>query len=260
MSITVYNTTDEVGAAGSQLAILPIGSIEQHGRHLPLATDWLTAEHVAREVAARLDCYLLPGVPFSCSLEHLGRSGTIAIQPETLMAYVRDIVDSLGRHGFSRVVLLNGHGGNFILKPAVRERNLRVGGPKTILVTTFMAPDPDLAVEGTLDRHAGEWETSIVMALDASLVKQPLAEDSVPEVGIEFCDYVRWEELTGNGVWGRPSRATEEKGELFLRRAVEFLVKYIPQAFERIERYERAEVDVPGSSNATVQDRTAHPD
>lgn len=244
MTVTVSNTTAEVSGAGLDLAILPIGSIEQHSRHLPLGTDWLTAEHVAQRVAEHLNCYLLPAIPFSCSLEHMALSGTIAIRPATLVAYVGEIVESLGRHGFTKVVLLNGHGGNFVLKPAVRELNLRVGGPKTILVTTFMAPDPDFAIEGVLDRHAGEWETSIVMSLDDSLVKRPLPDDSVPSsVGIEYCDYVGWEQLTGNGVWGRPSRATSEKGERFLAQAVDFLVGYIPATFERIEQIERASHD-----------------
>lgn len=235
--ITVRHTTDELRAEAPDLAIVPIGSIEQHGRHLPLGSDWIAAEHVAQAVGERLNAYVLPGLPYSCSREHMGRVGTITLSLATLVAVVNDVVDSLAQHGFRRVVLLNGHGGNFVLKPAVRELNLRRSDVTTILVSTFMAAGPEHDVAGVDDRHAGDWETSVVWAIDAELVRRPLSEDSVPEGhGIEYCDYVGWIELTGNGVWGRPSRASLANGERYLRDAVEAISSYIPATFAEIER------------------------
>jgi creatinine amidohydrolase len=239
--ITVENTTDELAAGSPALAIVPIGSVEQHGSHLPLGSDWLVADRVAREVGRRLDAYVLPALPVSCSLEHLGRPGTVTLRLSTLIAVVEDVVDSLAKHGFRRIVLLNGHGGNFVLKPAVRELNLRHTGPTTILVSTFMAAGPHQDNNGLDDRHAGDWETSMILALDERLVRRPLPDDSIPTGhGLEYCDYVPWETLTGSGIWGRPSRATVERGEMFLRDSVDYLASYIPETFAEVERLRRS--------------------
>ncbi len=239
--ITAESTTEELRAAAPTLAIVPVGSIEQHAAHLPLGSDWLVADHVARAVGARLDAYVLPALPVSCSLEHLGRAGTVTLRVATLVAVIEDIVDSLAHHGFRRVVVLNGHGGNFVLKPAIRELNLRRDAPTTILVSTFMATDAEHDITSVQDRHAGDWETSVLLALDERFVRRPFSADSVPVGhGIEYCDYVPWEALTGNGVWGRPSRASRERGERYLRESIEHLVEYIPRTFAEVERLRRS--------------------
>jgi creatinine amidohydrolase len=235
-AVTARNTAAQIREAAVDLAIVPIGSVEQHAAHLPIGTDLFTVETIAAAVAERLACYLLPAVPFSAAFEHLGVPGTIAIRGETLVAYVRDVVDSLARHGVTHVCLLSGHGGNFILRPAVRELNLREGGPRVILAWTWMGAEAKFSAAESDDKHAGEWETSIMLEIDEPAVQRPFAADSVPSLDFEFSDYVPWELVTGNGVWGRPSLANRTKGRQYLDAAVDFLVDYVPRTFAEVDR------------------------
>jgi len=118
------NTTFEIAAAGVDLAVLPIGAIEQHSHHLPIGTDWLSVRAVARLAAERLNALLLPALPYGNSQEHQAFVGTIWLRPDTLARVVTDIIDALAHHDIRRTVIVNGHGGNWILKPTVREINL----------------------------------------------------------------------------------------------------------------------------------------
>ena len=113
--VTVFNTSKEIAQARPAIAILPVGSLEQHGEHLPIATDWLRADDAARRLAERLgDCYLLPALAYANSQEHMDLAGTITLRPSTLALVVEDIVLSLRHQGIRRIVVLTTHGGNWI--------------------------------------------------------------------------------------------------------------------------------------------------
>src|SRR5215510_3564632 len=112
---TAENTTDEIRRGRPRMAILPVGATEQHSRHLPLATDTLVVEAVAQRVAKKLNAYCLPALPFSISHMHRGSHGSVWLRNQTLVSVVRDIAVSVRHDGFKQLVLLNGHGGNFIL-------------------------------------------------------------------------------------------------------------------------------------------------
>ncbi len=128
------NTFHEIAQAKAEIGILPIGAIEQHSYHLPVATDWLIAQELSRRVAQDLgNCYLLPALPFSCSREHSDFAGSIWIRPATLAAIIEDIVRALHHQGIEKVVVLVAHGGNWVVKPTVREINLDRNGVKVIL-------------------------------------------------------------------------------------------------------------------------------
>ncbi|MCY4529508.1 MAG: creatininase family protein [Chloroflexi bacterium] len=120
----VTSTYLDLDSSGVDTAVLPVGAVEQHGPHLPLSVDWFQGEIVARRVAERLDGFLLPGVPYGCSQAHTGFRGSISLAPETLGAVVTDIAESLLEQGFCRIAVLNFHGGNLVLKLAVRDLNL----------------------------------------------------------------------------------------------------------------------------------------
>ncbi|MDD9987884.1 MAG: creatininase family protein, partial [Spirochaetaceae bacterium] len=107
-----------MAASGTELAILPVGATEQHGSYLPLATDSLEAEAVARGVAERLDAFLLPVLPFSNSEAHAGFRGSVSLSPSTLLTVVKELALDLIGQGFRYVVLLNMHGGNLVLGAA----------------------------------------------------------------------------------------------------------------------------------------------
>src|SRR3989449_11313062 len=113
-------------------AILPVGSCEQHGRHLSFATDYLIPTEIAKRVSARTGVPVTPTLCFGMSVHHMEFPGTMSLSPDTFMAVLRDLVESLYRHGFRRVLVLNGHGGNIAPRTtalstlADRHRDLRV--------------------------------------------------------------------------------------------------------------------------------------
>src|SRR6266487_2043843 len=103
--LTALNTTLEAQRHKTRMAILPVGATEQHGEHLPLATDTIIIEAVAHGVAEKLDAYCLPGLPFSISHMHRGSRGSVWLRNQTLMAVVRDIAVSVRHDGFKQLVL-----------------------------------------------------------------------------------------------------------------------------------------------------------
>jgi creatinine amidohydrolase len=108
----------------ARVAVLPVGSFEQHGRHLPLATDTIVASLIAERVAEHYGLFRLAPLTFSCSHEHEGFAGTVSIDAQTLIAVVSDIRASLGRHGIQRLVIVNGHGGNYVLSNIAQQANV----------------------------------------------------------------------------------------------------------------------------------------
>ncbi len=209
--------------------MVPIGSLEQHGPHLPLSTDSVIATKVAEELARELGAFLLPCLPYSCSIEHSAFPGTVWLSPETLASVVRDVVSSLLRQGFDVVVLVNGHGGNMVLRPVVRSLNLLSGAVRVILVdvASIMC---ELAAG---DLHAGEVETSIMMHLRPELVRRvPEGLDEVPEAPREYLDYLGFRGLCSRGVWGRPSRASSERGEKYLLAIIDRALAHVRRVLE----------------------------
>ena len=102
---------------GCKGVIIPLGSTEQHGPTGAIGTDALTAEAVALEVGRRTGVLVTPAQAFGMAEHHLGFAGTMSLQPATLLAVLHDLVLSLGRHGFERVFVINGHGGNIATRP-----------------------------------------------------------------------------------------------------------------------------------------------
>jgi creatinine amidohydrolase len=233
------NTFDEIRQAKPQIAILPIGSIEQHSYHLPVATDFMVAHALAERVARELDdCYLLPALPFSCSREHMDFFGTVWLKPATLAAVIEDLVGALHYHGIGKIVLLIGHGGNWIVKPTVREIDLDRKGLQVI----FTTPDSFSVEQGRFsDLHAGRGETSLMLHLRPELVKMDRAKpDFAPSQGREFFDYVGVAGVSPHGHWGAPSGSSAAEGEQAMAAATTRTVQYIRQTFAELDRIERS--------------------
>jgi creatinine amidohydrolase len=208
-----------------QVAVLPVGSFEQHGPYLPLATDTLVACAIAHEVAAAYPVHLLPPVTVSCSHEHAAWPGTVSISSVTLHAVVRDIAESLRRSGVEALVLVNGHGGNYVLGNVVQEANAaRDSGDSGVRMALFPAPEDwesareRAGVQTSLlsDMHAGEIETSILLHCHPELVRSGhetmdfVADDRRHLLTLGMSAY------TESGVIGRPSLASAEKGKQLL--------------------------------------------
>ena len=231
--VTVFNTWEEVKEANVEIAILPIGSIEQHGRHLPLGTDWLIADRLARELGERLNAYVLPALPYGNSQEHMGFPGTITLRPQTLALVIEDIILSLRHHGIKKVVVLSTHGGNWIIKPTIRDLNFRYPDMTIIWADGALPGERERIPE---DIHSGRSETSTMLYLYPELVKMERAEDFTPDVGQEYNDYVGFDRTTRCGVWGKPSEASREMGRRNVEASVERWAKYIKATLEKLER------------------------
>jgi creatinine amidohydrolase len=221
--ITSALATDET-VRHANVAVLPVGSFEQHGAHLPLATDTIVASTIADAVARQYSLYCLPPVTFSCSHEHEGFPGTVSVSTQTLVAMIGDIRSSLERAGVAKLVIVNGHGGNYVLSNIAQEAN--VGRPAVAL---FPGRD-DFAVAresaGMVtsvhdDMHGGEWETSILLHAHPELVHDAYLESDHDATDRPYLHLLGMAGYTTSGIIGRPSLATADKGRL----AVASLVK-----------------------------------
>jgi creatinine amidohydrolase len=213
-------------ARGRTTVVVPFGALEQHGPHLPLDTDAVLGDRLGPMLAQRLDALCAPTVRVGCSWHHLAFAGTLSIRPETLLMLVEDLVDSLTRHGFRRIVLLATHGGNEgpLLKAARRSKRDAV----TIIVPSLRATVQALlsragsrgAVAGDAGGHAGELETSLMLALAPELVKVDLIEPGYTgrlddaAVAVFFGEGVH--ALSANGVLGDPRGASAQAGRAYV--------------------------------------------
>ncbi|MCT2581623.1 creatininase family protein [Actinophytocola gossypii] len=208
-------TSVEERVRDAEIALLPVGSFEQHGAILPLATDTVIAVTVARAVAERHDVLQLPPVTISCSHEHAAWRGTVSISATTLHAIVTEVAESLRTQGIRKLVVVSGHGGNYVLGNVVQEASAR--GHKMALFPTendWAAARRDGGVELTSvsDMHAGELETSILLHAHPSLVRPDYAEhDHLADDRERFLTR-GLAAYTASGVIGRPSLASAAKG------------------------------------------------
>ncbi len=218
----------EAGLASSKTVILPVGATEEHGPHLPTITDTLQALEVARSVAARRDVFLAPPIHYGVCRSTRRFPGTITVGHDALRGYARDVLLSFAESGLSRVLILTGHAGGQHMaaleeacQMAVEERDLRVS-----LVSLFDLIDMS-AVQTPHDGHAGEVETSLMIAIRPDLVKGRPSEHFPNRPRFMVMKDVR--HLMGNGVMGNPEPATLEKGKQFFDMAVQGVLKALDE-------------------------------
>lgn len=202
------------------VALLPIGSFEQHGDFLPLSTDTIVACAIANQIAADHLVMLLPPVTISCSHEHSAWRGTVSISSQTLYRIVVDVADSVRRSGIEHIALISGHGGNYVLSNVVQEYTA-ANGPVMSLFPQGQdwadaRSEAHMVTNNHTDMHAGELETSILLAAYPKVVRP----------GNETADWLADERshllsqgmrpYTTSGVIGRPSLGTSLKGQTAL--------------------------------------------
>ena len=219
-----------VAAQKDALAVLPIGSLEQHGPHLPVITDTASASaaaiRAARLVAAELPVLVLPGLWTGMSEHHLPFGGTISLNYTELAGVLRGVVRSLRAIGFARLLIVNGHGGNIEpLAVAARELAHEFGLPVVACTPWFLTRHliGDIADTKETPAHACEGETSVMMAVAGELVRTDKFDEAVrqrPEPVPAYDGLSRFwsfsERAPVTGVRGDPRTATAEKGERFL--------------------------------------------
>jgi len=238
-------------ARGDYVVVLPCGSLEQHSRHLPVDTDTSIVTEVARRAVGRLDrVLLLPTLWVGLSPHHMMFPGTITLSFETYSGIIKDVARCVAHHGFKKLVLLNGHGGNDAFLKARAIGLLEELPGLTILAFTYwyLAEKAFAEVrEGELGTsgHSGEFETSCQLALRHHLVRREeysarpntgafsyLAKDMMVP-GIAQLPR-RFREVSPTGVSGDPTTADAEKGERVMEAAAEELARYLKE-FQELE-------------------------
>lgn len=233
-------TADEIVEESSDLAILPIGSTEQHGPHLPMCTDYVVATEISKRIAEKTGAYLLPTLPISTCYEHKGKKGSVWMKPDTFYKVIQDIVLCLKGQGFKRVAIVLGHGGIFVATPAIRELNAMYDDLKVAKIdflNFFGTKEMKETLESPNNLHACEYETSLMLYLNEELVKKDKIKDAdfVPQYPRDFLNYVSLVKLSKTGVWGEPSLGTREKGEKIVKILVEESIKYMNRVFDTMD-------------------------
>jgi len=228
---------ERVKTAKNPKVLLPIGSFEQHGPHLPLATDTIIANHISQAVLRKTEnCFLMPPLILGCSVEHMGFPGTISLQTETLTNIILDIMISLRNSRLTKVFIINGHGGN---RATIDSTLIKLKHEYSDMeVYSFTIIDLVKKKYGEIRKsakrfvgHADEIETSMMMTIIPELVNMQKAiaeEPASPRViSFEEDDLAKvsfgWKatDLTKSGTLGDPQTASSQKGRILIDYAVE---------------------------------------
>ena len=241
--ISYAKTADEINSANPEMAILPIGSMEQHGPHLPIGTDWYIADALGKGVAELTGGFLLPALPISTCRENTGKKGTVWVDPDHFYHMLISIFMSLKEQGFKKVATLQCHGGIFIMTPIIRQVNA-TNNPDFMVVNIDYGNIPPLfplesPVPGQVEIHAGDGETSIMLQIAPETVQMDKAEAGWPTVPRSYLSYGSIFRASPNGVWGDPTGATAEKGRQILQYLTGAIVKEINKAFQYMESKEK---------------------
>lgn len=234
-------TWPEADATETTLAVLPVGSTEQHGPHAVLGTDMFTAGAVARAGVERSDraCVVAPPISVGVAAEHRQFAGTLWVTEDTFRAYVRETCESLAAHGWDRIVLVNGHGGNVAALRELCGTISRSGEGYAVPFTWFDAVDA--ADIGDIEMgHGGPLETSVLEHLDEGYVR-PAEYDRAAEGAAER--WGEWQssanlaydssEFTESGVVGDPREGSAELGAALLEAAADSLAELLDVVAER---------------------------
>lgn len=237
---------DRILADSSRTCIIPIGAIEQHGYHLPIGTDTLIAEGLAKEASKRTKAVLIPSLSFGWSPHHMVRPGTITIRPEVLMDLLYDVVTSLAQHGFENFVLINGHRIVNVIWMQIASQRIQSNYDVTIKIfdPAYMSKDFSFDSDFGPIGHAEEIETSHLMFLHEDLVDLSQAMDNPikntslysvdPSYPHDTLCYVptplgkaKKEAEIAGGVTGSPSKSNREFGEKYHQHLMAHLVTVI---------------------------------
>lgn len=226
------------------IVLFPIGSMEQHGPHLPNGMDTHIAvdlmKDAAEKLAGELDFLLLPAMPVGQSPEHMDFPGTLTLSAETLISVIKEIAASVSRHGFKKMMILNGHGGNIAAIGAAAFDIRDAYGLKVFmfnvwgLIVDMATKLTDRQASNRTDAHGGEIETSLVMYLYPEKLKKEWAVDEKNErlasseiIGMGGPIQINWnskDDIAPSGISGIPSYGTAEKGKILFTALSDLIV------------------------------------
>jgi creatinine amidohydrolase len=239
-------------AAEDRVALIPVATLEDHGPHLPIDTDLRIVAEICERVAGGMSdqVVLLPPVPHGYSPHHMDFPGPVTIGWQTFTEYCADVGRSLARHGFRRLLYLNGHGSNQNLVE-MAARLVMLDHPEVLAAAAFYLASP--AGLATVERvrssgrggmgHACELETSIYLAIDPEAVDMALAVDErgYPAGEHAWMDWVDgplklmpwWSSFSATGVHGEPTKASADKGVALLEAAVAECGAYVRELLDK---------------------------
>ncbi len=220
MSVPVFGMSEHDFKAAlkkTRRAIIPIGSLEQHGSHLPVSTDSLIAEYVASSAAERVGAFVLPVISYGVSFEHKPMFN-VSLRNSTLSTLICDACISLTENRIKEIIILNGHHGNIgALQYIVQDLHGRLPEAARVHILHYWH-----MMKAEFD-HAGEVETSLILAIAPELVRMDRAAPNSKKLSKSKAAYSTitnvpgsFPKITGNGVWGDPRKATAAKGEKWI--------------------------------------------
>ena len=229
-------TREDLQAAREFLVILPVGATEQHGPHLPVGTDFLFVESIARKAAAvaaqQIPVLVAPTLPFGSSHHHIPFGGTLSLSTEVYHRAVYDLAESVIASGFRKLFILNGHGGNHEIIQLVA-RDLALKHPAALAAGSYWdVAEAGLVAEearsrGLMPGHAGAFETSLMLSLRPELVRDPRpARPHSPEgaAATYRCELPGWWQQS-DGYTDSPAAGTAAHGEAYLAAIVEAVAR-----------------------------------
>lgn len=233
-------------AEDDAVVLLPVGSIEQHGPHLPVETDSRLAEEVSFRAAEALatthPAVVAPTLWCGLAEHHMGFAGTISVSFATFAAILRDVCHSIQRHGFRSIMIVNGHGGNIAaLQVLVGELSRSLAHPVKALTYCHLA-DCAAAYSDILEdqknvHHAGEAETSMMLVLAPDRVDE-VSMRTAPNALFSFASakgvyrFQRFDDLSETGVNGITRRSTAAKGEVLLTAGAKAVAEAVRAEFD----------------------------
>ncbi|MGG1659975.1 creatininase family protein [Brevibacillus sp. NRS-1366] len=223
----------------TDLVLLPTGACEVYGPHLPLGSDLLVATKLAERVAARVNAIIGPALEVGDSSALDDFPGTITIRPDSYKSYLEDVVKSLIKWGFKRILFINGHAGNVAMINHVSQTLREQPEIRCAQIDCWRfikAQDHDVVESGEVAHgHAGEVGTSVLMYLYPDLVDPSQFVDELPkqkDLFPEIIKYSRYSTKTDSGTIGCPTLASSKKGEVLVQRSVDRIVQFLHESWE----------------------------
>lgn len=226
--MSLYHLSNYEIKRGNKKIIIPLGSTEQHGPHLPVSTDTIIAEYFANQLTKKIPSYSLSGIPSGVSFEHRPFFN-ISISNDLLSELLSQICISLGENGFNQIIIINGHRGNMGVVQYIPQKVERINSKLKVFGINYWH-----LIEREFD-HGGFVETSLMLAIAPKLVQMHKAKSGYLNKKMLHSTYTTFLsntssfKITRNGVLGDPRKATTEDGKKIISITIKNLVRTLKE-------------------------------